>query len=820
LSRALRIARVAACAAALVAAGLPLPYAFAETKRTLIFVVDSSERMIPYMSAVRGAIFTAADQSGNGDHLGIISSSNMAKRVVSKKISGPRDRNSFTGRLDTIEPSGETCDIAAGVARALEEIGQLRRRGDKNHQGIVVIASSVTPAANQPVEKLEAALKNLREQIGEEEWQIQYCYLNGLRDPHIEDFVSSKAGLSYDIDTLASERNADPIEELYRILSTPERFSPPEILDLKGAILGKGETSKEWAPLKVGAHIPEKTRLRVASGSRAVIQLENCGKLGLSPETHLTVVNARQNPLTSWGSFDMALEAGSIWMSLERQSQSIFKLTTPSGAIELSGPAAHAQYKDQALGLRLNSLSADLSLNMAGTADEPLKLGLNKSLRLANGKVVGEVEPVQASVLEKWKAWDNALSRAVPLAALNFVAPEIIFPNEVIALGPVRSKETQSQDFALRVIGVENMADLKINISLAFDLPEGLALSTGIADGKEPDTKILNIRVDGSAGFKSGRSDTQMGFLWLSPAPESRALFAEIGIPITITTTGPIVPTPVLLGVLGAVLAVAVAATAWKLRGSKSGMTLRPHAVIGRLIIVNDPTGGRVGTVNLEELGTKSSRLSLVVGRDRTAEVRLRHRSVSSAHCVLEASLAAGRLQTFIEPVEGAKVTVDGVAIRSKTRLADGAKLEVGDFTFQYEDTQMYKKVEVVRRNGRQISGILDASGMDAEGFRLSPADAVSPSERARIKFADIRYAIFYRRVVDILSGTPRPMPKPDTMKRVELMFKKGNTISGYIQREYAEGRRRYVELLPLETGSDIDYTVVDYAAVVEKRTL
>ena len=88
------------------------------------------------------------------------------------------------------------------------------------------------------------------------------------------------------------------------------------------------------------------------------------------------------------------------------------------------------------------------------------------------------------------------------------------------------------------------------------------------------------------------------------------------------------------------------------------------------------------------------------------------------------------------------------------------------------------------------------------------------------MKFANIRHAIFYRRVVNVLSGTPRPMPKPETMKRVELMFKKGNTISGYIQREYTEGRRRYVELLPLETGSDIDYTVVDYSAVVEKKTL
>ena len=128
--------------------------------------------------------------------------------------------------------------------------------------------------------------------------------------------------------------------------------------------------------------------------------------------------------------------------------------------------------------------------------------------------------------------------------------------------------------------------------------------------------------------------------------------------------------------------------------------------------------------------------------------------------------------------------------------------------------------VNITRRNGRKITGILDVEGMDSEGFRLSPADAVSPSERARVKFSDIRHATFYRRVIDILSGTPRPMPKSDSMKRVELEFKKGNTISGYIQREYTEGRRRYVELLPLESGSDIDYTVIDYSAVVEKRFL
>jgi hypothetical protein len=209
-----------------------------------------------------------------------------------------------------------------------------------------------------------------------------------------------------------------------------------------------------------------------------------------------------------------------------------------------------------------------------------------------------------------------------------------------------------------------------------------------------------------------------------------------------------------------------------------------------------------------------------VVGRDKTSEVRLRHASVNPAHCTIEAYLVGGRLDTYIEPIEHATVKVNGETIHSKTRLKDHTKIEIGNFLYQFEDTQMYKKVEVVRRNGKRISGILDATGMDSEGFRISPMDAVSPSERARIRSGDIRHATFYRRVVDILSGTPRPMPKPDTMKRVELMFKRGNTITGYVQREYVEGRHRYVELLPLETGSDIDYTVVDYMAVVEKKIL
>ena len=46
-----------------------------------------------------------------------------------------------------------------------------------------------------------------------------------------------------------------------------------------------------------------------------------------------------------------------------------------------------------------------------------------------------------------------------------------------------------------------------------------------------------------------------------------------------------------------------------------------------------------------------------------------------------------GRLVTYIAPIESAKVVVDGEVIDSKTVLHDGSKIQIGDFTYQFEDT-------------------------------------------------------------------------------------------------------------------------------------
>lgn len=792
----------------------------AEPKRSLIFVVDSSERMTPHIFSVKGLIFTAADQAKRGDNLGIISFAETPEKVALKKISAPRDKQSIEYRLEAMETSGETGNVALGVARALDEVVRLHRKRDRSLKGVIVISASKSPDPWEASRVLSTALSDLSKYVAKKEWYIQYCYLDGIRDQQVERFVSANQGISYDVDALRLENRTNMIEELYRIISTPEDVCPVEIIDIKGIILGKETGKKEWVPLKAGTYVSEATQLRVALNSRAVLEMHEFGKIGLDADADLYLERARKGLFTRTGRFDVALERGTIWIFCGKKKKAVLGLKTTGAVIDLCGAAGSAQYYPEMQRVRVTAFEGPFSIEVKGKAGNAVDLGAYKSVNLEAGRMLEDTEPVDANILEEWKSWKRALAKGMPLAKLDFAIPEVEFFEEIVTIGPIRSGERIGRNLTIRVSGVDDLSKAKMGVDISLALPDGLAISTRIDEGEEPQTKTLRLEVDGSRGFKSRRADTYPGLLSIVPAKDSKVLFEKTSIPITVQTKGPMVPRTVLAIGVGLILLGAIAGGVLSRFRSSVSARPKPHSVIGRLITVNDPTGGRIGTINLEELGTKSSRLSLVVGRDRAVDVRLKHASVSREHGTLEAHLLGGRLETFIEPVGAAKVEVDGQVISSRTRLNDGVKIKMGDLICQFEDTQLYRKVELMRRNGKRISGILDAAGMDAEGFRLSPMDAVSPSERARIKFSDIRYAVFYRRVADILSETPRRVAKTGSMKKIELMLRKGETISGHVQREYVEERRKYVELIPLDPESKIDYTVVDYSAVVEKRAL
>lgn len=799
--------------------GLSSPFAGAwEDNRTLIFVIDSSGNMSPYLSSIKGVILTCADQSREGDYLGIVACSDMAKLLLSKKIGGPRDQKSISMMLDAMTADGATADVAGGIVRALEETATLKRKGDKNVKGIVVVSASESTGNESVAEALEKALRDASKSVDNNEWYIQYCYLNGKRNAQVESFVSSVGGLSYDVSALQSGDATETIAELYKIVSTPEELCAVRVLDLKNTVLAKGAEGGDWAPLKTGAGVPAQTLLKVATESRAVLALGDYGEIGLDPEADLALISMKNDPLKHRAIFRFSLNTGSMWLHFGEKPASTLQVDANGGRLLVTGEAATVSRLTETGDLQVNSFCDSLSVAVAGKDAEPINVALNQSTRLGGGQILAQVDPSEASVIEEWKSWSKALVGKTSLAVLDFSIPEVVFPHKTIKLGPVRSGGSEAATFTIQIVGAADALKVKMAVDTSIDLPEGLSLSTGVVDGDRPDRKVLAVKVDGTQGFRATRREKHEGLLKIVPAPDSGIVFKTIPVQLTITTKGALVPPRILALGIFAVLAGVCAAGIGFARRARKAERPRPHRVIGRLIAVNDPTGGRVGTINLEEISTKSSRLSLVIGSNRTAEVRLKHASVSPDHCTLGANLAGDRLLTYIEPIGSAKVSVNGEAIRSSTCLNDGAKIEIGDFIYQFEDTQFYKKVEVVYKNGKQLAGILDVAGMDAEGFKISPTDAVSTSERARVKFSDIRSVTFHRRAIDMFAQKSRSGVKPDTMKRVELMFKKGATISGYVQREYTEGRHRYIELLPLELESIIDYIVVDYSSVVEKK--
>jgi hypothetical protein len=783
-------------------------------------VVDSSEAIRPYLPTVTDMISSYAEQAKRGDYIAVITCSNAAKLLTTKKIATQNDWKPIHTMLHAINPSGDAAEIGWGVSRALEEVSTLERRGDKNVKGIIVISASVSPETGRSREELANASQGMAASIDEDEWYIQYCYLGGVRDPDVDSFVSANGGFSYDVDQLRSQHGFEIIEELYRITSVPEEFCPMQILDSTGQILEKNSPDAKWAPVDVGYVAPERARLRVPSDSHAIVGVRGYGKLGLAPEADVTLLSARRDPWTGAAVIHIALEDGSVWSSFETNRHTTLRVSSAAAMVDVVGNATVVMRSGRDADLGLVSFADSTSVSVKGAPGEPLALGRNQTTKVTAAVAPLPPQPADATVLEQWKRWEQALRRNVRLAGLRFDVPEVRLAVDVLHLGPIKSGDVLSKAFPLKIEGVEQLSDLRMDVTVSLDLPEGLFISTGVADGEKPGTKALMVKLDGSGKFRATRASTHKGILQIAPAANSKVVFPRISAPLVVTTKSAIFSSPVVIGTaLIVVLGAAALGATFAFRTRKS-VQARPHRVMGRLIVISEPSRSRIGSINLEDISTKSSRLSLVIGRSKTVEVRLKHTSVENEHCAIEAHLVDGRLITYIEPIGSAKVLVNDKPISSRVQISDGAKIQVGEFTYQFEDTQLYKKVHAVYRNGRSITGVLDASGMEPDSFKISPMDAVSPSERARIKFSDISYVTFYRRAADILSGTPRPAQKTQGMKRVELMFKKGNTISGHVQREYTEGRNRYMELLPLDPESDIDYTIVEHSSVIEKKTL
>jgi hypothetical protein len=798
---------------------LNAPRAAAATPQSVIFVVDSSENMASHIDGVKATIFSYIEQSAQGGYLGVISFSNTAKSLAMKKVAGPSDRKSLEIMLETLTAHGAVADIDRGVERALEEVATLKKRGDKNIKGIVLISASALPE-ERSLEKLDKVLQDVSKTVPGDEWYIQYCFLDGVKDTGIAGFVLNNEGVSYDIESLKAANKSETIAELYKIAVLPEEYCTVTATDLHGAVLKHSSSAadEQWQSLKAGERLEEGERLTVAEESRLALAAAHFGKLGLAPATDVVFKRMKRNPVSGKADIHVSLESGSLWVAINEKA-AFLHVDSKENYAELSGRAGAVLRTAESGDIEITSFSGGLPVKADGANEQPLVLGPNQMTFSKIGRVLTPPLAADAKLLEEWKLWSKALQNNVALAAIEFAIPEVVFPAAEITLGPLQSGELLTKNLPLQLVNVADPSKLKVAVEVAVPMPEGISVTTALIDGAPPYAKAVQLKLDGRGGFSSGREKEHKGFLKIAPAADSGIKFEKISVPLTIITKKGLLSTSLLIGGVLVLLLGAAGFASTRLYRRKEVIRPRPHRVMGRLIIMDDPTKGRVGSINLEEISTKSSRLSLVFGRDRTSEIRLKHASVQPSHCLIEAHLVGEHLVTYIEPMASAAVLINEEKIGSKTRLNDGDQLRIGEFRFQFEDTQYYKKVEVIYATGRRITGVLDVSGMDAEGFKISPIDAVSPSERARVKFSEIRSVTFYRRATDILAQKPRTQPKGG-MKRVELMFKKGETLSGFISREYSEGRHRFIELLPLDSNSDMDYTVVQYSAVVEKKNL
>ncbi len=241
--------------------------------------------------------------------------------------------------------------------------------------------------------------------------------------------------------------------------------------------------------------------MRVAINSRAVVALGDYIKLGLSPEAEFVLEEHKEDLRNGTGIFNLALKAGSIWMKFAEEPKSNLRISLKGATVRLAGKTGVATYSRELDELNVTSLSESFSVRAIGKPVEPVRLGESQSTRLRHGQMLGEIEAVEPHLTEKWKSWSRALLKGIPLKKLDFAVPELVFPEEMITMGPIKSGKSESRNFPMRLEGVSNTFGLKMGVDVSLALPRGLALSTAITDGEKFDTKILHLKADGSEGF-------------------------------------------------------------------------------------------------------------------------------------------------------------------------------------------------------------------------------------------------------------------------------------------------------------------------------
>lgn len=234
----------------------------------------------------------------------------------------------------------------------------------------------------------------------------------------------------------------------------------------------------------------------------------------------------------------------------------------------------------------------------------------------------------------------------------------------------------------------------------------------------------------------------------------------------------------------------------------------------GKLVLIHfkekSQNQSKTSKLNLQAIGRTVGRDTLSVGSSKEAAITLPHISVAPHHCEIYARTREGKKRILIAPVGKNVVIVNLQKIAEPTGLVDRDILEIGAYTFRFENPHPYKQVVVRYLDGRILKGTPASWDIEADGFNLLPRDALpGSSEEIYVPFAHLK-AVYFVRDFDGVIG--KKIISPASQIRgvhMKLIFHDGEQMDGYTSEGYTPDSPRFY-FFPSDQGGNIISLVVE----------
>ena len=392
---------------------------------------------------------------------------------------------------------------------------------------------------------------------------------------------------------------------------------------------------------------------------------------------------------------------------------------------------------------------------------------------------------------------------------------------ELLDFGPINPLFTFEETKSVPLF--PNPAARKELLQATCDIvvPEGMTITTDVGTNEGLQEIIVTVMTDES--FEPDHSMTLEGTVDLSGAKHA-VNFSESSIEMRITVSPSTMESRSISEAISSFFSkygrliiysvIAILLVAVIVAGAYYWIRLRPRSALeGKLILINlrgkKQSKFKATAINLHSVGKSVGGDSVILGSAKDASITLPHKSVSGHHVEIYAKMDKGSKRIVAEPVGKNFVIINLEKLAEATPLSDKDLIEIGAYTFRFENAHPYKQIVVRFLDGRIEKGTPATWDIESDGFGLLPRDALPGStEEIFVSFCDLKAVYFVR---DFDGQIGRKMESPETQIRgihMKLTFYDGEQVDGFTAQTYDPVSERFYFFPSDQTGNTISMVV------------